>query len=184
MGFPLSPRPVQHIPRNSGRRPYPSPKGGCREPWFPPGVRGCPPVSKNVGGRSGWDNGAGQTRPSAEGRRRPQQAHPPPRRPTANPPLQNQNTYAIVPPGSGQPAHSASSKPAVDRSTGSPQWTPTAEALREHHRRRQWQPPSRPWGKAPRGDVPPAPQPSEEGRDRSHRRGEANPLEPRRVRDG
>ena len=98
----------------------------------------------------------------------------------ATAPLQNQNDCAIVPPGSGQPVHSASSKPAVDRSTGSPLWTPTAEALREHHRRRQWQPPSRPWGKAPRGDVPSAPHPSGEAWRRSERRCEASSLEPSR----
>ncbi len=153
-------------------------QAGCREPLVPAGGRGCPPALKTLGA-GWWDSGAGQASPSPRGRRRPQQDHPTP----ATPPLQNQNKYAIVSPGSGQPVHSASSKPAVYGSTGGPQWTPTAEALREHHRRRQWQPPSRPWGKAPRGDVPPAPQPSGEARRRSERRCEANLLEPRRISD-
>ena len=52
------------------------PKDGAGNPWFPPGVRGCPPVLENVGGRSGRDSGADQARPSAEGGRTPQQDPP------------------------------------------------------------------------------------------------------------
>ncbi len=42
----------------------------------PAGGTASPPVPKNVGGRCGRDSGAGQAGPSAEGQRRPQQAHP------------------------------------------------------------------------------------------------------------
>ena len=40
----------------------------------PAGGTASPPVPKNVGGRSRWDSGARQTRPSAEGGRKPKQA--------------------------------------------------------------------------------------------------------------
>ncbi len=68
---------VQRVPRNAERRPHLSPKRrvqgtlGSRR-----GYRGCPPVLENVRGRCGRDSGARQARPSGEGRRRPQQAHP------------------------------------------------------------------------------------------------------------
>ena len=85
MGFPLCPRPAQRVPRNAERKPCASLKGGCREPRYSAGrCRGCPPVSKNVGGRSGRDSGARQARPSAQEGRRPRQDHPspsPPHRP-------------------------------------------------------------------------------------------------------
>ncbi len=41
----------------------------------PAGGTACPPVSKNVGGWSGRDSGAGQARPLAEEGRRPKQDH-------------------------------------------------------------------------------------------------------------
>ena len=53
------------------------PKGGCREPLVPAGGTGGVPLSwKTSEGRCGRDSGARQARPSGEGRRRPQQAHP------------------------------------------------------------------------------------------------------------
>ncbi len=45
---------VQRVPRNAERKPHLSLKGGCREPLVPAGGnRGCPPVSKNIGGWAG-----------------------------------------------------------------------------------------------------------------------------------
>ena len=53
------------------------PQAGCRGRSPRRGYRGTPPVPKNVGG-CGWDNRAGQARPSADGGRRPKQNHPSP----------------------------------------------------------------------------------------------------------
>ncbi len=68
----------KHPNAPSGKTPTPPfPKQGAGGAASAGGTA-SPPVSKNVGGRCGRDSGAGQARPSAEGGRRPQQAHPSP----------------------------------------------------------------------------------------------------------
>ena len=153
------------------------PKEGAGNPWFPPGVWGSPPQHKRrrVGG--GIAAHAKASPPLMEGAGHNKTTRPGYASATAH--LQNPNDCARVSPGSGQPVHSASSKPCRIRE----HWGPTVDPCggrrwEEHHRRLQWQPPTRPWGKAPRGDVPPAPQPSEEGWDRSGCRFKTSSLKP------
>ena len=78
------------------------PQAGCRGRSPRRRYRGSPPVSKNVGGWSGRDSGAGQAKLSAEGGRRPKQ-DPPLQPDTA--PSQNKNNCAMV-------SHEVSPRPA------------------------------------------------------------------------
>ena len=61
-------------------------KEGAGNPWFPPGVQGESPCLQKRWRVGRWDNGAGQTEPSVEGQRWPQQDHPSSRRILSLPP--------------------------------------------------------------------------------------------------
>ena len=78
-----SPRLAQRVPQMPTEGLTRLPIGGCREPWFPPGVRGSPPVSKNVGGWAGGTTAQAKPNPPLKddaGRNkhiRPGSANPP-----------------------------------------------------------------------------------------------------------
>ena len=133
MGFPLPlSRPAQRIPR----------RGSGGVPLFLKHRRAGGGTTAQAKPNPPLNEGASYNKPTRLGEA------------SATAPLQNQNKYAIVPPGSGQPVHSASSKPAVDGSTGGLQYSPMAEALREHHRRRQWRRQAGPGARRPGGMFP------------------------------
>ena len=145
-----------------------SPQAGCRGCSPRRGCRGLSPCTQKR-----WRVGqVGQ-------RRRPP-------RTLSIPPLHNSNNCAIVPSGSRQPVHSSSSKPAVyilDRglTTENP---PAAGALRGTSPAAAMTATKPALWQGARGDVPPAPQPSGEGWDRSDCRCEASSLEPLRLHYG
>ena len=86
-------------PAEGRRKPQPNPRSPSRVQGRSPrrGSRGSPPALKNVGGWSGRDSGAGQTRPSAEGGRKPQQDHPSSRRILSLPPHSAEGNKATPP---------------------------------------------------------------------------------------
>ena len=82
-GFPLRPRgkpggiPTRQVTK---QRPHLSglyTSAGLQGAQPPPGVQGESPCTQKRWRVGRWDNGAGQSRPSAEGGRKPQQIHPP-----------------------------------------------------------------------------------------------------------
>ena len=84
--------PYPRTRRKVRKLPPPSPKRGAGGA-APAGGTASPPVSKNVGGRSGRDGGAGQAKTIRPHRRADAGV-----RVSATPPLQNTNDCAIVPP--------------------------------------------------------------------------------------
>ena len=106
----------------------------------PVGGTACPPVSKNVGGRSGRGNGARQANPSGDGGRRPRQDHPSPsaggRRPRlpCQPPIAKyeQLCYGSPMKSDTGPLLFLGALPAYMSTALTTEHPPMAGALREH----------------------------------------------------